>query len=263
LRAQSGDGGTLLRLYGPIGEGGITASSFHDELSAIRGNVTLRVHSPGGDPLAAIAMYNDLLAHPGRVKAEVAGVAASAASILIMAADEIAVAENAHVMVHHVYSLAIGDARAHRAEAEALESIDASLVQTYARRTGLSSNNIRAMLDKETWMRGAEAVRLGFADKILESADVTARANFDLSVYANVPASLASAELPSLQASSEISSRQHLEKILRDALPGLSRGAARKIAVGGFSALAGTPQNEFDVLAESVAAAAVELRNAI
>src|SRR5687767_10946751 len=82
LRAFADNGATVVSVYGPIGDDGISANDFHDQLASITGNIVLRVHSPGGDPLAAISMFNDIAAHAGHVRAEVPAIAASAASIL-------------------------------------------------------------------------------------------------------------------------------------------------------------------------------------
>ena len=256
LEARAVNGTTELRLYGAIGDGqdGITAEAFAGELKKVSGDLTLRVHSPGGDPLAAITMYNDLLNFPGKVRVEIPGLCASAATIPIMAADTIAIAENAHAMIHNVWTICIGDKHALRVEADVLNSIDKSLVITYAQRTGMAARDITAMLDKETWMGGADCVRLGFADEILKPSDAGARASFDLGVYQNVPAALAA---HSPEANTKIVSRVDLERRLRTL--GLSNGAAKKIAAEGWRGLAGDDNSEIENLIARIGKAGAEL----
>jgi ATP-dependent protease ClpP protease subunit len=244
-------------LFGPLGDDGISAQQFSDELSAISGPLTLRVHSPGGDVFAGVLMHNVLAEYPGDTRVEIPALAASAASIVCAAGDVVAIGPSAHYMLHSCWSLCIGPARDMRAEAAILDSIDQGLIATYRARTGLSVKELECMLVAETWLRGIEAVQKHFADEILKSPEASARANFDLSVYQNVPASLASMAAPKRAA--KIGSRADLERLLRDRLD-IPNGAARKIAAGGFSALTeNDAQTEIEELAARIAQANSEL----
>src|SRR4051812_20021764 len=128
---------THLALYDEIGSGGVSANDFRTALQSAAGSdVVLRLNSPGGDVFDGLAMFADLVAHPGKVRVEISGVAASAASLLAMAADEISMACRSFLMIHNSHALSVGDARTHDEVASLLRQIDASMRDTYAARAG-------------------------------------------------------------------------------------------------------------------------------
>lgn len=232
------DKAAVIEVYDEIGGFGVTPSDFKAQLSdAGRGNVTVRLNSPGGDVFAGITIFNDLVAHPGKVRVEIAGLAASAASLIAMAGDEIAIAENAFLMLHRAWGVTIGNEADHAEQAGVLRKVDDALAQTYAKRTGNPVEAIRKMMEAETWLKGDEAKRLGFANEVMGAVSIGAR--FDLSIYAKVPSALA--ETPASTA--YLSSRAELETLLKERL-NLSRAAAKKIAAGGFNALSKPDENE-------------------
>lgn len=134
--------------------------------AAAESDVVLEVNSPGGSVTDAMAIYNMLKNHQGRVVAVVDGIAASAATVVLMAADEIVMAEHSMLMVHNPWLLVEGDADELRKHAETLDKATAELVQIYATRTGRSAEEISEMLKAETWMTAEEAVAAGFAGSI-------------------------------------------------------------------------------------------------
>jgi hypothetical protein len=167
-------------------------------------------------------MYNDLKAHQGNVRVEITGIAASIASIIAMAGDEIAIADNAMMMIHNAWTIAVGNAEDLTAQAEVLAKIDGQLAMTYAARKGTPGvRAIKQMMADETWMTGKEAKANGFATEILTAADKSAQAKFDLSVFAHAPKSLDYDEEDTTR------TVRDAEKTLRDA--GWSRTEARKI----------------------------------
>lgn len=162
-----------------IGSWGVSVKSFLNDLRAVKGDaVHLRINSPGGDVFAGVAIYNALRSSGKKVYVKVLGIAASAASLIAMAGDEIEMPENAMMMIHNPWILASGDADDLRATADVLEKIGESLVGTYAARTGKPADEIRAMLSAETWFTAQEAVDAGFATKMTPAMQV--RASFDL-----------------------------------------------------------------------------------
>lgn len=188
LRAET-DKTAEIDLYDEIGFWGVTAKDFRAKLKEVENrDITLKINSPGGDVFDGIAMFNDLLAHNGRVKVEITGLAASAASIVAMAGDEIVMGENAFMMIHNAWAVLIGDRHDMRDFAGTLEKIDGALAKTYANRTGLGIRTISQMMDDETWLTAAEAKEKGFADSV--GAKTEAKAAFDLSVYAKTPDAL-------------------------------------------------------------------------
>lgn len=153
--------------------------------------IHLRINSPGGDVFDARAIKTALEQHRARVVAHVDGLAASAASFLMLAADEIEICEGGFVMIHNAWTLAMGDAREMRKTADLLDAVTGASVRDYVARTGIPSAEIQAMLDAETWLDADTALARGFVDRIARKSErASALARFDLSAYAHAPAAL-------------------------------------------------------------------------
>jgi ATP-dependent protease ClpP protease subunit len=185
--------GAEVAIYDEIGAFGVTAKAFLAELGAIPDEVpiTLRINSPGGSVFDAVAIHNALMRHPAGVTAWIDGIAASAASYVAMAAGEVVMPENAFLMVHDPTGMALGTADDMRAMAEALEKIKTSLVAGYAAKSGRPDAEIAELMRKETWLDAAEAVELGFADRLAEPVRIAAR--FDVGRFRNAPPQLVEA----------------------------------------------------------------------
>lgn len=167
--------------------GGVSPKAFIEQINAIDAPVIhLRINSPGGSVFAARAMEQALREHKSRIVAHVDGYSASAASFLMMAADEIVMAKGAMVMIHKAWTLTFGNADDLLQTAELLEKIDGTLVETYASRTGQPRDQIAKWMADETWFDADESVAAGFADRIAESQP-QARTAWDLSAYVNPP----------------------------------------------------------------------------
>ncbi len=178
-----------MSIYDDIGFFGVTADAVRRQLDAITApRILLRLNSPGGDAWDGIAIHNDFKAHPATVEVKVTGLAASAASIIAMAGDRIEIADNAFMMIHNAWTIALGDRHDMIETAALLEQVDAALARTYARRTGRDQADVQEMMDAETWMAGPEAVALGFADATGDEAATAAL--FDLAIYDKVPTAL-------------------------------------------------------------------------
>ena len=169
--------GAEVSIYDEIGAYGVSAKSFLDELGALPGDgpLTLRLNSPGGSVFDAVAIYNALKRHAGPVSVWIDGIAASAASYIAMAGDEVVMPENAFLMIHDPSGFAMGTADDMRAMAEALDKIKGSLVAGYVAKSGGAEDDIAALMAKETWLDAAEAVELGFADRLAEPVRIAAR----------------------------------------------------------------------------------------
>lgn len=187
--AATTENSTTIDLFDEIGFWGVRAKDFNLRLKDA-GDIVLRVNSPGGDVFDGVAIYNMLKAHKGNVRVEVLGIAASIASIIAMAGTERAIADNAMMMIHNSWTLAVGNKADLIDTAELLGKIDDSMARTYATATGLGVRSVKQMMDNETWLTGKEAKEQGFATEILKPADMQAVAKFDLSVFGNVPKSL-------------------------------------------------------------------------
>ena len=185
--------GAEVSIYDEIGAYGVSAKSFLDELGALPddGPLTLRLNSPGGSVFDAVAIYNALKRHAGPVTVWIDGIAASAASYIAMAGDEVVMPENAFLMIHDPSGLVMGTADDMRAMAEALDKIKGSLVAGYVAKSGGAEDDIAALMAKETWLDAAEAVELGFADRLAEPVRIAAR--FDVGRFRNAPPALVEA----------------------------------------------------------------------
>lgn len=167
--------------------GGVAPKAFIDELKSIDAPViNLRINSPGGSVFAARAMEQAMREHKSKIVAHVDGYSASAASFLMMAADEIVMSPGAMVMIHKAWTMAYGNADDLKSQAELLEKIDGTLVDTYAARTNQDPAQIAEWMAAETWFTADEAVAAGFASR-KSDAKAKAETKWDLSAYANAP----------------------------------------------------------------------------
>ena len=199
---------------GPDWLGLVSSKSIIAELGKAKGKpVTVRINSPGGDVVEAQAIYNALRRHSGdghKVTVEIDALAASAASFVAMAGDEIRMAENAMLMIHKAWSVSVGNADTMRATAEVLDKFDGILAATYAARAKMDAQDVMAMLEAETWMDANEAITKGFADEIGQPLNVAAKIKEGR--FAKTPAKFLVDELPREHARSE---RIKLAKRLR------------------------------------------------
>jgi len=179
-----------LYIYDVIGGWfGIPAADLVQNIGGLEvDQINLYVNSPGGDVFDAVAVKNALARHPANVTAHVDGVAASAASFLITAADEVVMGENAELMIHDAISAKVGNAADMQETAKNLDRISQNIASMYAGKAGGSVDDWRSVMKAETWFTAQEAVDAGLADRIAEpdkaaSANMTNR--FDLSVFAH------------------------------------------------------------------------------
>lgn len=170
---------------------GVTAKTFVDELAALPKSVKkirVSINSPGGDVFGAVNIANALRAQRevGRsVEVTVNGLAASAATIVMMAGDPLRIADNSIVMVHNPWTYTQGNADDLRASAETLDRVRDTIVATYQwHASKLTEKELKALMDAETWMSADEAVKAGFADEVV--AGLQAAASVDAKRVANL-----------------------------------------------------------------------------
>jgi ATP-dependent protease ClpP protease subunit len=169
-----GEGSETLEIdvYDVIGESwfsdGVTAKDVRKTLKAAPNakTIKLRVNSGGGDVFDGFVIYNLLAEHGARVVAEVDGLAASMASVILMAADEIHAAKSAMVMIHNPWSFAMGDGDDLRGAADVLDKMRGQIAGVYVARTGLELARVLDMMSAETWMTADEAKEHGFVDYV-------------------------------------------------------------------------------------------------
>lgn len=145
----------------------ITPQQFRDELFAAKGDVTLWIHSPGGDCFAAAQIYNMLMEYPGNVTVKIDGMAASAASVIAMAGGDVFMSPVSSMVLHDPSTLAMGNADEMVRAKAMLDEVKESIINAYELRTGLSRSRLADMMTAETWLNARKAVELGFADDIL------------------------------------------------------------------------------------------------
>jgi ATP-dependent protease ClpP protease subunit len=180
-------------IYDEIGFFGISAKQVADELAQVEADtIHLRINSPGGDVFDGVAIHNALRQHPAQIITHIDGLAASIASVVALAGDEVRMAPNAFFMIHNPWGITIGDAKIHRKMADTLEKIgEGAIASTYMAKTGEALETIETWMDEETWFNAREAEKAGFADVVEEAAPAEARVlPFDLSIYQRVPAGL-------------------------------------------------------------------------
>ncbi|MGL5908690.1 MAG: head maturation protease, ClpP-related, partial [Phycicoccus sp.] len=170
------DGSVTLRVYEPIdswgGSWGLSAAEFAAALDTVPAGtprITLRVNSPGGEVWEGIAIANLLRAHPARVTAVVDGVAASAASFIAVAADELIMGANTELMIHDAWGIALGPAEAMRDAAARLDAVSDNIASIYQRKAGGTVADWRALMLAETWYSADEAVAAGLADSVADT----------------------------------------------------------------------------------------------
>ncbi|MER8844029.1 MULTISPECIES: head maturation protease, ClpP-related [Mesorhizobium] len=186
-----------LLIYGTVGLGvadgvdGISARDVNTFLSERRGlDIAVRINSGGGWCEEGVAIANMLMTHSGHVSVIVEGVAASAASVIAMAGNEVVMREGSYMMVHDCACITIGNAADHAKTLEQMEVINRSMADIYVRRTGRKLAEIRKEMAAETWMTAAEAVQKKFATRVSAERSTSPTA-FDYKLYGHAPTQMA------------------------------------------------------------------------
>lgn len=221
----------VIEIFDSIGEGGTTPSRISAALRSI-GNrpVQVRLNSPGGDVFAGLTVFNLLRGHTAGVVTQVLGIAASAASIIAMAGDEVQMARASELMIHRAQGGALGNADTMRQMVAALDQVDGVLAQLYADRTGLPPTETARLMAEESFLTAEQAVEMGFADAMLERD---------------------AAPSPRIAASAAPQSKRALEELLRRS--GVSRSAANRAAAAAFSQSDADPEIDADRIVAQLA----------
>jgi len=152
----------------------ITPKQFKTELygdGSKADDIVVKIHSPGGDTFAAAQIYNMLKEYPGKISVHVDGLAASAASVIAMAGDEVCVSPLSVIMIHNPAMLIAGEVADLQVGINLLSEVKESIINAYQTKSGLSRAKISHMMDAETWMSAHKAIELKFADKILYESE--------------------------------------------------------------------------------------------
>lgn len=178
IQAAAGESEATISILEPIGADffgeGVTAKRIAAALRSIGSqDVVVNINSPGGDFFEGVAIYNMLQQHPKKVTTRILGMAASAASVIAMAGDQIEIAKLGFIMIHNTQGVVVGDRNDMREIADALTIFDEAMADVYAARTGLDAKQISRMMDKETFISAQDAIDKGFADDHLPAEAVS------------------------------------------------------------------------------------------
>lgn len=158
-----------------------SATRLRNALRDMRGDVVVWLSSPGGSVIVGSEIYTMLRAYSGKVRVIVDGLAASAASVIAMAGDEVVMSPTSYMMIHCASTAVVGNRQAMEQGVEMLEEVDKGILSAYQHKTGRSAEELQVMMERETWMNAARAKELGFCDQILfeeeEAADDASRAS--------------------------------------------------------------------------------------
>lgn len=189
FRAEADTREAKVYIYDVIGGWfGVEASDFVRELAGLDvDSIELHLNSPGGSVFDGMAIYNALRQHKAKVTTVVDGLAASMASVIALAGDEITMAEGSFMMIHDASGGCLGNASDMAEMAGILDKLSGSMADLYARKGGGTSEDWRTVMRAETWYTAAEAVAAGLADSVDtdQQADAEAVARFDLSIFAH------------------------------------------------------------------------------
>ncbi|WP_316391256.1 head maturation protease, ClpP-related [Citrobacter farmeri] len=217
IRAASSDDNTI-SIFDVIGKDywdeGVTAKRISGALRSLNGaDVTVNINSPGGDMFEGLAIYNLLREYQGKVTVKVLGIAASAASIIAMAGDDIQIGRGAFLMIHNCWVIAVGNRHDFAELAVSLEPFDKAMADIYAARSGLEMATVQKLMDAESYIGGSDAVEKGLADSLLSADAVSDGDESPAAALRKLDALLAKTNTPR-------SERRKLIKALSGGMPG-------------------------------------------
>ncbi|MFO3672618.1 head maturation protease, ClpP-related [Pseudomonas protegens] len=165
-------------VYGEIGTWGVTANQFVQDLRALDDGaspVIAAFNSIGGDLFDGLAIHNALSRLGERCTGRIDALAASAASVAVCGAHRVVIAANAMLMIHNPWTYASGDAEDFRKVAQVLDQTMEAIIAAYkAKAPDIDEEELRRLVDAETWLTANEAVALGLADEVGDGVTVKA-----------------------------------------------------------------------------------------
>lgn len=226
-KIQSKDDSSDVYIYDYIGSYGVEAAALTKDLALMKDKKSINVYinSPGGDVFEGMTIYNALVQIKSKLTIHVMGLAASIASVIMLAAEKRIMYQGSMIMIHNPWGCACGNAKEMREMADVLDKIDGQLVQIYADITGQTEDQITKWLDAETWFTADEAVENGFATELSDKQAAASIKKTYASKYRNVPEDIVEDDTePTIRTA---------EDALRDA--GFSAVRAKAILAKGFT----------------------------
>lgn len=260
LRAETKEADATISIMDVIGYDwwtgeGTTAKRIAGALRSIGAekDVTVYINSPGGDLFEGLAIHNLLKDHKGKVTVKIIGVAASAASVIAVAGDEVEIARAAFYMVHNSWVVAAGNRHELREVADWLEPFDFAMADLYAERSGKTVKEMQKLMDAESWLPGSQSVELGLADSIIDINTSEGDADAQASALKKMEVALARAGLSR-------SDRRNLMNEFKTSMPGATGSdmpgaigkpaggnASLNLQLGGLTSLAASISNNLNV----------------
>lgn len=168
-----------IQIYGEIGFWGVTASSVRDQLSQLNGDVTIKIDSPGGSVFEGISIFNAIKEYnKGKITVVIESLAASIASYIALAGDEIKAYDNSTFMIHNAWSFAYGDGNELRKTANILDGLTSLIAKKYISKTGKSKDEIKVAMDSESYYFGDEILDYGFCDEVISTENENTKEEF-------------------------------------------------------------------------------------
>jgi ATP-dependent protease ClpP protease subunit len=166
--ANTADAAPEILMYDEIGSWGIGASDFERQLKALGDvkKIKLRINSPGGDAFQGIVIHNILKSHPAEIEAHVDGLAASAASHILMAADRRVMPQNTFLVIHEPSGMTFGPPKVHRQMADDLDRVKDVQARDYAAASGQGIKAVKELMEEDRLMTAKEAKELGYCDEL-------------------------------------------------------------------------------------------------
>ncbi|MCA2501773.1 Clp protease ClpP [Staphylococcus xylosus] len=183
-------------IYGDIvsskwDETDVTAVDFKNELNQLGdvSEIDVHINSAGGNVFEGHAIYNMLKMHKAKVNIYVDALAASIASVIAMSGDTIFMHKNSFMMIHNSWIMTLGNSKDLRQTADLLDKTDQSSNNAYLdKATNLSEEELKQLLEAETWLTADEALEKGLADEILGASEIAASISKDsYQMFKHVP----------------------------------------------------------------------------
>lgn len=223
-------------IFDEIGLWGVTVKDFATALKAVPMDraITLRINSPGGSIFDGFAIFNQIAERRDKVTAKVIGLAASMATIIMLAAKKVVASENSTLMIHNPAAVVWGESKDMRDMADLLDKLQGQLVNTYTGKTGKAEKDVRAAMDAITWFTAKEAKDWGLVDEVGNA--VKATASFDLSRFGTPPERITNLGSQPASTNQPTNQMKNLLKALVEAKLIASADASEDTAVAQFTA---------------------------
>jgi len=167
-----------------IGGFGFTLNSLLRDLKGFNGEtVKIPINSYGGSVLDGLSIYNTITGLPYRIETSVVGYAISMGSVLMMAGDKRTMPSASYFMIHDAWAYTDGNAKELRKDANRLEMFSNDIASIYSKKTGMKKQEVRDLMEAETWLSSKDAKKYGFVDSLTKGAEIDISQISDESLY--------------------------------------------------------------------------------